>query len=292
MDLNKLEQEIENELKEDEIVLLGELAEELGAMKPVERYKTGIYPIDRVYKMNHEETGGIAAGDLFIVAAPPSHGKTTMASTITQQLVEGGTKCLFFSYEVNIQALWYSFIAMGAKKEDIICTPFRNTTGNVEWVHDKIKEAKEKYDIKIVVIDHLGYLTPKMTVSSAQNYSIYLTQIVRELKTLAVEEGVGIILPVHVNKSTSSDPEMRDISHSGGIAQEADFVILMARQDGNSGESTYAPYTKVKVTKNRPCGETPIFFVSMYNGRLIEDVPALEQYKEQTNNTKEKKYAI
>lgn len=140
----------------------------------------------------------------------------------------------------------------------------------------KIFEAKQKYDVKYVVIDHLGFLAPfqKMNQNMTQNYSSYLGQICRELKTIAVRENIFIILPVHMVKSASDDPSLRDIGYSGGIAQEADFVILMAREEVKKDSlniqpnSYYTERTKVSLAKNRVGGSTPTWWMSMEDGKL------------------------
>ena len=269
------EEEQENKAN-DEIRLLGEVAEEDKKRNSFERFETGISFFDTVAKMDNER-GGIAGGEIMVISAPTGNGKTTFAATISYNfLKKGGLPGLWFTYEVSVYQLWKVFERMGAVKDEIICVPADHTTGKLEWVEKKIKEAKEKYDIKYTVIDHLGFLVPfqKMNQSMTQNYSSYLGQIVRELKTIAVRENIIIILPVHMVKSASDDPSLRDIGHSGGIAQEADFVVLMAREEVKKDSmniqpnSYYTERTKVSLAKNRVGGSTPTWWMSMNGGKL------------------------
>ena len=215
---------------------------------------------------------------------------TTLASNIALNMLQSsGIPCAFFTYEVNVYNLWQSFKEMGIEeKSDILCVPFEHTTGKLEWVENKIKEAKEKFFVKVVVIDHLGFLAPLQKINSnmSQNYSSYLAQIVRELKTIAVQENIVIILPVHMVKSAGDDPTLRDIGHSGGIAQEADVVILMAREENKdqSNNNYYTNFTKCILAKNRIGGETPSWWMQKINGKLVETIKTIDNTNQ--NNRK------
>lgn len=293
----RLSEEIAEGKASDEILLLWDAAKLKEAEASFTRYPIGIAEFDSVAKLREEDQGGISAGDLLIIAAPTGNGKTTLATTISYNLLKiNGMPSLWFTYEVSVYALWRIFEKMGARKDDFFCVPADHTTGKLEWVEKKIKEAKEKFSIGSVVIDHLGFLAPlqKMNNNMTQNYSSYLGQICRELKTIAVKENISIILPVHMVKSATDDPSLRDIGHSGGIAQEADFVILMAREESTEagkktklsydmGKDYYTERTKITLAKNRIGGVTPSWWLRMQDGKLVtsygEDNPNKDESK-------------
>lgn len=277
----KLSEEIQEATANDEILLLWEASQRKEKEASFARYGIGIPEFDDVSKLKPEDNGGIAGGDLMIISAPTGNGKTTLASTLSYNLLKNnGIPSLWFTYEVSVYALWRSFEKMGANKEDFFCVPAEHTSGKLEWVEKKIKEGKEKYAIGNVVIDHLGFLVPfqKMGQQMSQNYASYLSQICRELKTIAVRENISIMLPVHMVKSATDDPSLRDIGHSGGIAQEADFVILMAREETSKSKLAsdmqkdyYTERTKVILAKNRIGGVTPSWWMKMVDGKLVTD---------------------
>jgi len=260
----------------DQIMLLSEVAKIKEQEYDYNRYSTGIFPMDAVLNLKRGIKGGFASGDVVIIAAPTGNGKTTLAMTLSTQLMSNeGLPSLWFTYEVSAFNLWNSFAESGVKPDELICVPFTHTNGKLEWIEQKIKEAKAEFFVKVVVIDHLGFLMPTLNERSlmTQNYSAYLTQIVRELKTIAIRESIIIILPVHMVKSAGEDLTLRDIGHSGGIAQEADVVILMAREENPRSSLTqnyYSDYTKVTLAKNRVGGDTPTWWMKKVNGKLVE----------------------
>ena len=273
----KIEEEEQISKAKDRIMLMSEASKEKEKFLNIKRYKTGINPLDNVIKFKEGEKGGLSGGDVVVIPGATGNGKTLMAATLSYNLMKlEGLPSLWFTYEVNIYNLWQIIKGMGAKDDDLYSVPFEHTTGKLEWIEQKIKEAKEKYYIKVCVIDHLGFLTPfqNMNQNISQNYSAYLTQIVRGLKSLAIKEDIIIILPVHTVKSVGENPTIKDIGHSGGIAQESDLVLFVSREEslysGSGVENYYTPYTRVLVVKNRIGEGTPSFWMEKENGRLVE----------------------
>jgi replicative DNA helicase len=79
--------------------------------------------------------------------------------------------------------------------------------------------------------------------------------VVRELKTLAKDEKIIIILPVHVRKT--DDPGMNDLKDSSAISQESDMVIMLNRERDSREDSTeyYTDHVKIYSVKNRSTGQ-------------------------------------
>lgn len=287
-----LREEIQESKIKDNIIFLSDAAKEKEAETNFKRYGTGILSFDEVARLRDGDEGGIAGGDLVVVAGPTGNGKTTYAATLTYNLLKlQSMPSLWFTYEISVYNLWKIFENMGCASQVPICVPANHTTGKVEWLEQKIEEGIKNYMVGHVVIDHLGFLAPKqrMNDNMSQNYSSYLGQIVRELKTIAVKYNITITLPVHMVKSASDDPTLRDIGHSGGIAQESDFVLLVAREENRNKKMTsmlgrddyYTPYTKVILAKNRIGGKTPTWKMKIENGRLVEtfdDMPNANIY--------------
>lgn len=225
--------------------------------------------------------GGVSPGDVITIAGQPGHGKTTLCQDWTMSMIRGDkkAKALWFSYEVLVSHVWKKFQEMGMTREDCAFIPLKHSTGNVAWIEAKIKEGKKKFETKVVFIDHLGFLLPKtngiMGRNMSSNHSAFLTQIMRDLKTIAIQEEVIIFLPVHMKKPDYARKvsAIEDISGSAGPAQESDLVFLIEREKDKDKETNrlFTDVTKITLAKNRKTGTTVVGNFNMIKGRFSYD---------------------
>ncbi|MFA6325212.1 MAG: bifunctional DNA primase/polymerase, partial [Candidatus Paceibacterota bacterium] len=172
--------------EEDDITVLGDENDEVihlaeaAALQELDDSQT--FPLDMPC-FDEAIGGGINIGDVIAIAGQTGHGKTTLAQDWTLSLLkgEGKLKPLWFSYEVLPVHLWKKFQEMGANREDCVFTPLKHSTGSVSWIEQKIQEGKNKFGIKAVFIDHLGFLLTKtngvLGKNMGANYATFLTQI-------------------------------------------------------------------------------------------------------------------
>ena len=250
--------------EENKVMLLSEISKK-EEYQWSERYSTGISLIDE------STNGGFQDWDLIIISGQSGYGKTTCAQSIAVNMAEQWLPVLFFSYEVLVSHLWKKFVEMWATDDLPIYSVEKHTTGNVGWIQEKLKEAKEKFWIKVVVIDHLGFLIPKHKLEASGNYATYVGQVMRELKTLAKDEKIIIILPVHVRKS--DDPGMNDLKDSSAISQESDMVLMLNRERNYDEESEqyYSDHTKLYSVKNRSTGVNFQGWFTLQDGKFVQD---------------------
>ena len=258
----------------DEIKHIADVAEE----QHIDQ--TDIYPL-QMKCFDDAILGGVGIGDVVVIAGQTGHGKTTLSQDWTMSMVRGDKKvrALWFSYEVLVSHLWDKFQAMGMTREDCVFIPAKHSDGNVAWIEKKIKEGKEKFGIKAVFIDHLGFLLPKTTgilgKNLSSNYASFLTQVMRDLKTIALREEIIIFLPVHMKKPDhyNKRADIDDIKDSSGVGQEADLVFLIERErnKGQDAKSYFTDVTKIVLAKNRKTGITVVGKFSMINGRFAYD---------------------
>lgn len=234
--------------------------------------------IDNIYSLGMKcfddaLMGGALPGDLILIAGPTGMGKTSLMQDFAASFMRNEKKLrvLIFSYEVMPQFVWGKFQQMGMTELDPIYIPLQHASGSIDWIEKKVKEAKEKYEVGAICIDHMGFLAPKQNAINARNvaanYSTFLTQIARELKTLAIREEVPVIVPTHVRKT--QDLSINDISNSAGLAQEADVVFLIERERApKDSMQYYTDDTTITLAKNRRTGQTVKAWFTMINQRF------------------------
>jgi RecA-family ATPase len=102
------------------------------------------------------------------------------------------------------------------------------------WIEARIQESFLKYRTRIIFIDHLHYL---VDLARMKNPSIEIGQVIRKLKTLAVNNGFIVFLLCHTVKGKSENGlSYESIRDSSFISQESDCVIMIRRtpEDGET----------------------------------------------------------
>lgn len=244
------------------------------------------YPID-MKSFDDALLGGFSPGELIVVAGKTGCGKTTIMQDWTVKFATGGmTKhdplpALWFSYEVLVKPLWNKFISMGADETTPIYLPSYNESGNIEWVIDMINSGIDKEGIKVVAIDHLGFL--KAPKGNYANSSDAITHTVRELKRLAVKKGIIIMLPVHMRKTHNKSMDTDDIKDSSGIGQEADTVFFIDREKEQDG--AFKQGSRVGLIKNRKTGISVIESIPFFDGNFYYNKDAMGMPSEEDEVT-------
>ena len=206
---------------------------------------------------------------------------------------------VWFTFELTIADMWEKFEEMGMEDTSAIYTPESYVSRKLPWLKKKIIEARDIHKCKVVYIDHLGFLVSEYDGGNVnglnQNLATVYTMICRDLKTIALQEGMIIVLMWHLKKLPRGkrEPEMDDIKDSSGILQEADLAVAVTREDSKNLNNfgtvldVYSPFTWVKMLKNRSTGSLKRFKCRYDNGLLYEEVVQEEQgdyQKSQTNS--------
>ena len=177
--------------------------------------------------------GGFMEGEFIVITGATKMGKTLFCQSLTRDFFNDQEYPLWFTYEEPADQFLNCF---PLKSEDItfymprILKPY-----DIEWVIERIKEAKLKYSCRTVFIDHLHYL---FDMSVLRNPSLSIGSFVRKLKRLAIEEEIVIFLICHTNKSKVEDEEDMDYTNlrdSSFIGQEADCVLFIHRKTESDG---------------------------------------------------------
>jgi replicative DNA helicase len=247
---------------------------------------TGFYDFDRM-------TSGMQAGDLIVLAARPSMGKTALAINIAEHVaLAEGLPVAVFSMEMGAAQLAVRVVgSIGRIDQGRLRTGKLNDD---EW--PRLTEAIEKLRNVSLHIDESPGLTPSelrararrlaraqgklglivvdylqlMTGSSSaqeENRATELGEISRGLKMLAKELQCPVIALSQLNRSvetrTDKRPMMSDLRESGAIEQDADVIMFIYRDDYYNKDSKEPGIAEVIIGKQRngPTGTVKLAFL-------------------------------
>ena len=263
--------ELEERLKDykgaDRVVLAEEKKQEIEeqrALRPHFVAKTSIPTLDAC-------TEGFRKGQLIVLSGPPKQGKTSLCQTFTKKFDENNQKCIWFSYEMGYEELFQKF----PMENLTFYVPAYMESGNVEWVEERIIEAKKKFGVDIVFIDHLDFLRdPNVLKGISLNLSSYVGGIVQKVKSMAVKHNVIIFLMSHIrkNKWTSKDlPSSEELRDTGQTAQLADIVLMIMRKRAKESNEIYEGNLCILgVMENRHNGRTKKMQLVFNNNEFTE----------------------
>ncbi|TND10954.1 DNA helicase, partial [Neisseria gonorrhoeae] len=222
-------------------------------------------------------TGGLPDGNLIVIAARPSMGKTVLAENIARFALKQGKAVHFQSYEMSAVELARRGMAaecnipmQNLKTGNLTQSDYANMPIYVsqakEWKFDVncdllnvdelcflAKEKKLTTGLDLLVVDHL-HIMPR----AGRDEVAELGNISRRLKNLAAELNIPVVLVAQLNRGNTKQadkrPNMADIRGSGAIEQDANIIIMPHREsyyDGNENPSI----AELIIAKNRD-GET------------------------------------
>ena len=209
---------------------------------------TGIEELDKM-------TGGFQKGELIIIGARPSIGKTTLALNIASHIsFQKRIPTAFFSLEMPTKTLR----SLIKNNEANANAPFYvNDTANISLT-GLLSQARKFYSekqVKIIFIDYLGLISHD---NKSLQRSEQLSDITYSLKNLVVELQISVMLLCQLNSESEGDtPSMANIGDTGIIEQVSDLVLFLHRS-GNK----------------KPCSPTDIIIAKQRNG--ISSVVKLE----------------
>jgi replicative DNA helicase len=247
---------------------------------------TGFYDFDRM-------TSGMQAGDLIVLAARPSMGKTALAINIAEHVaMNEGLPVAVFSMEMGAAQLAVRIVgSMGRIDQGHLRT---GKLTDDEW--PRLTEAIEKLRQVSLFIDETPGLTPSelranarrlarqcgklglivvdylqlmsgSNSDSSDNRATELGEISRGLKMLAKELQCPVIALSQLNRSveqrTDKRPMMSDLRESGAIEQDADVIMFIYRDDYYNKDSKEPGVAEVIIGKQRngPTGTVKLAFL-------------------------------
>ncbi len=243
---------------------------------------TGIVDLDR------RLGGGLCPGQLALLAARPSMGKTGMALSIAYAMGRHGQHVGVVSLEMSRDELFARLIAMhtGLSTQDVVPLGKRGDDRIVEalgtlaaWpiaiedragmtvmdVRSKARRLATIRPLDLLIVDYLQLLDGGD--SREQNRNEEVSHISRQLKLLARELQCPVLalsqLSRAVEQRASKIPQLSDLRDSGSLEQDADIVLFIYRADAYAESGTARTgIAEIVVAKQRngPVGTVPVRF--------------------------------
>jgi len=248
----------------------------------IQGLKTGFSDLD-------DRLNGLDGGDLVIVAARPSMGKTCFAMNIAEhQAVVEKKSVVIFSLEMpndqliqrsvsSISGIEYTKLKTGLmedsdwpKATDAVAKLSQanihiDDTGGLTAMQMRAAafKIKRKHGLDLIVIDYLQLMNhPKQ-----DRHDLAIAETTKALKSIAKELKIPIILLSRLNRSleqrTDKRPNMSDLRDSGAIEQDADIIIFLYREEvyvENSGRKGVADIL-VRKQRNGATGDESLVFL-------------------------------
>ena len=246
---SKVTEGIGDKIADDAVNIANTLADDIANGSRV-RVATHIRTLD------YYTYGGFGGGNLVILAARPSVGKTTIAMQIAQAASADYNRTLVFSLEMTKQELVQRLIqSTGLISQYQFCTntidwmDYEKAIGqvinkdllindeayNINEIRQKIVMACQSQNIKMVMIDYLQLLKgANQRLSKTDQVGEY-TSI---LKQTAKQCNIPILVLAQLNRASASEnrsPQLYDLRDSGSIEQDADIVIMLERPKNELG---------------------------------------------------------
>ena len=248
------------------------------------------------FKDIDEKTGGFQPGNLIVLAARPSMGKSALVANMAENAGLAGHGVALFSLEMSESELAQRFIASQAriKGEDLR----RGRVAESQW--PKILEASERLSaaplfvddssdtgvlevrakcrrlhaqieggLGLIIVDYLQLMRSEGRIESRVEQ---VGQISRGLKGLARELDVPVValsqLSRAVEQRAQNDkkPVLSDLRESGAIEQDSDLVMFIYRDEYYNRDSERPGEADIIIAKHRngPVGEVILTFQSEY----------------------------
>lgn len=239
------------------------------------------------------KTSGFQKGDMVLIAARPSMGKTTFALNIAEHAaLREGKSVVIFSLEMSKEQLAYKLLCSEANVDmlklrtgaldDKDWENIARATGplskakiyiddtagvSVMEMRSKCRRLKVEYGIDLILIDYLQL----MSGSSSESRQQEVSEISRSIKALAKEMECPVIALSQLSRAPEQRadhrPMLSDLRESGSIEQDADLVMFLYRdeyynketEDKNVGECIIAKQ------RNGPVGTVKLAWLGQFS---------------------------
>ncbi len=265
---------------------MGEIEAEASAKDEPCGIPTGYYDLDKKLR-------GLKDGEVTVIAARPSCGKTSLAMNIAEYVsIQCGHHVAVFSLEMSSVSLIKRMISSRARvnlrevRDDLVSHDLTKLTTascdiaksklhiidrsvSVKRLKAKARRLHQQYGLRLIVIDYMGLM--ETSPRPGQNRQEQISEISSGVKQLAKELKLPVVMLSQLNRDIEKDkarkPRLSDLRESGAVEQDADVAILLyPKQSEGQDEDKEIVRVGAIVAKQRngPTGEVGLTFFKCY----------------------------
>lgn len=273
-----------------------ERADKLSKTTGLTGVTTGLWDLNKV-------TNGLQKGELILLAARPSMGKTALALNIAYHAARAKKNVAVFSLEMSKTQIGIRLLSAASgveatkistgkgftdREKEYLVDALEDIENSQLYVDDasglnvaamrmKLRRFKQEHGLDLIVVDYL-----QLMQGNGENRVQEISGISRGLKSLAKEFDAPVLalsqLSRQVEMRAEKRPQLSDLRDSGSLEQDADIVMFLYREEYyNRDEEENANTAELIIAKNRngATGAVKLFFdkETMLFSDLLRDAP-------------------
>ncbi len=273
-----------------------------GMMNLLEAARSGLTGVPTGFEDLDALTNGLQPGTLAVVGARPSIGKSVLLLDFCRSAaVKQNLPAVLFSLEMTRQEINLRLLSAEARVPMYLMQTGQMT--DEDWTRlaprmagiaeaplyindtaaltarglcDEAARLVRDHDVRLIAVDYLQLITPDLRSETRERE---VSDITRQLKALALDLQVPVVVAAQLNRGpeqrTDKRPMLADFRESDAIAQAADLVILLHREDAYERESPRAGEADLIIAKNRngPTANVTVAFQGHY-ARFVDLAPS------------------
>jgi replicative DNA helicase len=241
-------------------------------------------------------TEGFSPGDLIVIAARPSVGKTSLGLAMAFNMAKRGHPTLIFSLEMDSKQIVSRFLAMNSRTDllalrtgNVFDTEAASALAGVPILIDdtpgisimelrtKARRASSHDRLEVIVVDYIQLMR---TGEDEENRVQEIATITRNLKSLARELGVVVIGLSQLSRAAGDagvEPKLSTLRESGAIENDADVVLMLWRdKEEVAAGAPRLIHGSIAKNRNGPTGVFSLLFASeqaRFFSKAADDLP-------------------
>ncbi len=262
------------------------VAESLKRLEDLQGKRLSVTGISTNFSELDHLTSGFQSGELSIIAARPSMGKTAFSLNIALNASLNNKKVAFFSVEMAKEQIlmrllsltgkvplshlrtgqittqdWDNLIVAGSKLNDVTFFLDDSSFLSPFEIRSRARKLKSQHGLDLLIVDYLQLMSLKATMESRERE---VSEISRLLKSLAKELQIPVVALSQLNRGVEGRvnrrPLLSDLRESGSLEQDADVIMMLYRDDYYNDNSEKAGLAEVILNKQRngPTGKVTL----------------------------------